>query len=230
MHRTPKWARHASPLPCNLLCFLWRFCVFCGFPAAVETAPTACEVALRRLAVAFRSNAGMSLRGGAAAEAVSCSPKRGLLRPYGARNDTQWTSLCQRRFGVRRRVAAFQSGKMLPHSKGGRGTPRPYLKPFCGFSRSIFKTGVFCRGALQNGRGTPRPYPATFCVFCAFSVSSVFSSLYFQTARVGVRRRCAPTLSHSSQRGQQALAGSVVRLGVGVHLNEVRLAAADGRL
>jgi len=45
------------------LCFLW-------FPAAVETAPTAYEVALRRLA-AFQSDAVMLLRGGVAAEAVS---------------------------------------------------------------------------------------------------------------------------------------------------------------
>ncbi len=60
----------ALPLPRDLLCFLWRFCVFCGFSAAVETAPTACEVALRRLA-AFQSDAVMLLRGGVAAEAVS---------------------------------------------------------------------------------------------------------------------------------------------------------------
>ncbi len=64
--RTPKTGK-ALPRP-----YPGTFCVFCGFSAAVETAPTACEVALRRLA-AFQSNAVMSLRGGVAAEAVSRS-------------------------------------------------------------------------------------------------------------------------------------------------------------
>jgi len=37
--RTPKRrARHASPLPCNLLCFLCFLCVFCGFPPCFQNA------------------------------------------------------------------------------------------------------------------------------------------------------------------------------------------------
>ncbi len=183
MHRTPKWARHASPLPCNILCFLCLLCVFCVFPCSIFKTHVFCRGARRcALTAAARQNGRGTPRPYPATLCVFCAfSVSSVVFP---RSIFKTHVFCR---GARRCALTAAA------RQNGRGMPRPYPVTFCVFcSVSVssvvspvpFSKRAFFVGAHSKtgeARLAPTLQPSVFSV--AFLCLLWFPPFHFQNAR-----------------------------------------------